>query len=1142
MGSRRGSEASVTGTDDSGRFDWSKVRGVAPGAQLSEANAIKRRLDIRYELIDPSWRANVRWWIESSVTGRMFELSHSMLSIASCVMYVIWTYYIEVPEWEYHPIFNMTEIVFVLIFLVDYLLRVVGFGMRYMFSLNGIVDLVTTVPTLIPLMADFELLSATFDLDSEVAADPSNEQQFLFLRFLRLNVRILRALRFLRVLRTLRFLRFTLTNIERNQNVGVQRQITEIVLTALTIIFCTASMIQILDVDDQGSHLLNWHDAFYLTITTISTVGYGDIAPIRVEARLVMCFVILLSLVLIPRQTSRLINMSSDPPVIGKLPGSDRSHLVLTGNGVMSHATVSQFLRALYANDTARTRRQLPHVVLLHPSALPRELRNLIQQRLFLDRVSFFRGSTLVEDDMLRARVRFAEAVFVLGDPGCDDATREDAASLMMVLAVRSFSHDVPCLVQLLSGNSIGDLNLALDPSWPRVHAVNIVELKNLILAKACVVEGYCTFITNLLVPPDASAGSPLAAQEERSHGGRALTTDFLDALGEHQDAPDTDFEQYERCASNRLMLAAVPEAMHGMQIQTVSLWLRLDLGSTLIAVKSADNSRTIDVVINPSVEYTLTDGDILYIVSTDEEAPKRVMRLQTAAAREDVEDALEGRVDGMRARVWPHIQRLKRRRVSSVDEDKSPWKAIFDAKRLVRRPSPQQRGAGFTVRVPFPTTMPSFGAVSWGGGGGRESGSTAEDGGSGRRARAGRWPGRLTTEAHPRGGPGGAPEPSFNAWEARWEADGLREMLHWKAEQKEAPVIESVEPAEVASWENHVILSVDGGTLDWGGVAILAGALRVSTSSTRLLVLTYDAPEPQEWTLVQRASKTVHWMRGSFAAKGHLARANVRSAHRLMILVPPVSQRASSKSNDLHLVDQQAVLTYLSLDAALGSVKNPCIVELEYLENVRFLRPDKARQTSEPPPRANGLTRRAEIITDTLTRRHSVAPGEGRRGADAQYSSEKKRSATAESRASAFHPAFASGRVFSMRSLDALLNHAYLEPSIVELVKRLSLPCPDTVFSTRASIPQRRQKSHLTLLPVPPDLAGRTFGTLYQRALVVHGIVCLALVTRSRSVTGAPLPHTLPFVITNPPLERSLSKHDYVYVLTVSESPADLE
>ncbi|KAJ1631634.1 hypothetical protein T492DRAFT_905819 [Pavlovales sp. CCMP2436] len=496
------------------------------------------------------------------------------------------------------------------------------------FSIAGIIDLLTTVPTMVPLIADTNAIDLNISfMESPSGGASVGSTSLLFLRFLRLNVRILRALRFLRVLRTLRFVRFSLgsSTTDPQRNLNVQRQVTEIILTALSII---------LEVDASGKPRFEWHDSFYLTVVTISTVGYGDLAPIAVEARLAICFIIMLSLVLIPRQTSRLINMSSDPGSHGKLPTASMRHLVITGNGCLAHATIAQFLKALYAEEqgsSAVLTSQLPYVVLLHHHPLPRDIRLLMNDRNLLDRVSYVRGSALVENDLLRAKVSSSEAVFVLGDPGSDHYAKEDGISLMTCLAVRSYCRGVPMVIQLLSANSIGELAHTLDPSWPLVHAVNVVEIKNLILAKACSIDCFCTFITNLLDFTNLSiATSALRYRNDLDQ--EQLLRDFVKPASFLPSAPSLALmvaSDPAHLGFASLLLEGHPEFSWMARDDTKPGRERSDGAAHLNGMSATDASNALDTREHPVLVASLVQGRTkFHVANTRQASPLQSVKL----------------------------------------------------------------------------------------------------------------------------------------------------------------------------------------------------------------------------------------------------------------------------------------------------------------------------------------------------------------------------------------------------------------------------------------------------------------------------------------------------------------------------------
>lgn len=69
--------------------------------------------------------------------------------------------------------------------------------------------------------------------------------------------------------------------------------------------------------------------------------------------------------------------------------------------------------------------------MLLCPSELDSTLRILLQVPVWSQRVTYLKGSALINEDLVRARVETAAGCFVLGDRYADD--REAAVSLITI-------------------------------------------------------------------------------------------------------------------------------------------------------------------------------------------------------------------------------------------------------------------------------------------------------------------------------------------------------------------------------------------------------------------------------------------------------------------------------------------------------------------------------------------------------------------------------------------------------------------------------------------------------------------------------------------------------------------------------------
>jgi voltage-gated potassium channel len=171
------------------------------------------------------------------------------------------------------------EVVIAAVFAAEYVLRLYGAPDRLdeFFDLYTIVDLLSILPTLLVVLLPGALV---------------------------LNIGFLRALRVVRVLRFYRF-----TDDEEfffgTVTLGTLRAM-KLLLTVLTIFFVSAGLFYSAEFRvNEG--IRNFGDAFYFTVVTLTTVGFGDIVPQTQAGRWVTLSTILAGIVILPWQAGRIV-------------------------------------------------------------------------------------------------------------------------------------------------------------------------------------------------------------------------------------------------------------------------------------------------------------------------------------------------------------------------------------------------------------------------------------------------------------------------------------------------------------------------------------------------------------------------------------------------------------------------------------------------------------------------------------------------------------------------------------------------------------------------------------------------------------------------------------------------------------------
>jgi hypothetical protein len=123
------------------------------------------------------------------------------------------------------------------------------------------------------------------------------------------NLLLLRILRLRRILTDINtFSRFEMALGFRPQDVRpYQLQLARVVLSIFTLLSVASGMIYTAE-HQVNPDIPDYFAALYFGLTTLTTVGFGDIAPITPEGRLVVCFSILAGVAIIPAQAAALLD------------------------------------------------------------------------------------------------------------------------------------------------------------------------------------------------------------------------------------------------------------------------------------------------------------------------------------------------------------------------------------------------------------------------------------------------------------------------------------------------------------------------------------------------------------------------------------------------------------------------------------------------------------------------------------------------------------------------------------------------------------------------------------------------------------------------------------------------------------------
>ena len=204
--------------------------------------------------------------------GRNFDLGLLIAIVLSVVLVVLESD--PRLQWHHSDLFEPLELGFALLFSLEYLLRLLCADqpLRYARSFFGIVDFLSSIPPLVGLGAS--------------------------------RSRYLAVIRILRLLRVFRILKLGLYLREAAQLkaalIASRRKILVFLLTMVTLVVIIGALMYVIEGEAGG--FTSIPVGIYWAIVTITTVGYGDVAPVTTLGRIAASAVMLLgySIIAVP--------------------------------------------------------------------------------------------------------------------------------------------------------------------------------------------------------------------------------------------------------------------------------------------------------------------------------------------------------------------------------------------------------------------------------------------------------------------------------------------------------------------------------------------------------------------------------------------------------------------------------------------------------------------------------------------------------------------------------------------------------------------------------------------------------------------------------------------------------------------------
>jgi hypothetical protein len=269
----------------------------------------------------------------------------------------------------------------------------------------------------------------------------------------------------------------------------------------------------------EPEYRLLYHDAFYYTIITMSTVGYGDFYPISIPGKFLVSLMLAVTFAIISKQTNKLLQLMGLQSIYARQRyfKTNAPHVIVCGN--IASNSARDFLQEFFHPDHGRDDSKL---IILSPHTPDAAMEYLLRSPEYETNTIYLEGSAMNELDLLRCETCDCEYVFVLANKFCKDPGAEDAATALRAISIKKHvaqnakGKNIPVILQLIRPENKHNFTSSV---YGRKEMSNIIcmdEIKLHLLAKTALCPGFSTMISNLIksCAEDASDSNPTWLQE----------------------------------------------------------------------------------------------------------------------------------------------------------------------------------------------------------------------------------------------------------------------------------------------------------------------------------------------------------------------------------------------------------------------------------------------------------------------------------------------------------------------------------------------------------------------------------------------------------------------------------------------------
>ncbi|KAG9392963.1 Ion channel [Carpediemonas membranifera] len=423
----------------------------------------------------------------------------------------------------------------------------------------------------------------------------------------------------------------------------------KLVVVGLTFVVAAAGLMHLIEVvvfDMQQEYRFHFFDSMYFILSSMSTVGFGDVVAISIVGRFFIIAVILVTVLYVPIQTNkiyRILQTNVEYGSFSKKAGD--KHIVVTGS--VTPDGLRLFLDSFFNGKKNAGKKVVVMITRRWDETIEKEISATAP---IPGIIHFIKGSFNDPADLARADIRRASEMYILSG-GTHEALDDDSEVVEALLSVVRQNRALPICLQVLNADTARVLQDQLDHVVQALNPLDHLgkgrrmvtflafrDLTYSVLSTAAVVPGLSTFVHSVVrtfKDSDLEAMNPemklmtakLMAEKKAKRTGAVsdhlkhagLLVDIKEnadgTLGVgHVEAPEW-LQLYAQGLAYSVYRSRVPLLHGGQTYGEMSVDLFQQGCIVALGVEVTDGTNT-ELFLNPPPDYRVVAGQPLFVLA----------------------------------------------------------------------------------------------------------------------------------------------------------------------------------------------------------------------------------------------------------------------------------------------------------------------------------------------------------------------------------------------------------------------------------------------------------------------------------------------------------------------------------------------